>query len=540
VRILAFDVEDWFHILDNASTRTEKEWQAFPSRIHEATDRILKLLSDRQLAATFFCLGWVAERFPQIVKRIASLGHEVASHSHRHQLVYEQSPAELREDVVRSIAVLEDLTGHKVRAYRAPGFSATPENPWLFDVLHESGIEIDCSIFPARRAHGGFPGFPPEPTWIELNGARLKEFPMNTTRLLGRDLVFSGGGYFRLLPYPVIRRLVDQSPYLMTYFHPRDFDPDQPVLEDLGPLRRFKSYVGLRSAYRKLEALLDDTDFVDLATADRQVDWDRAPVVPLGRAASPPRTELLGIEFDRVGLDGAMARVAGACESRKPLQIVTVNLNFLTLVDEHPSFGEVINNAGLSVVDGRILLWATHLQGEPTPEQITGHDLFRECIQLASERNYGIFLLGGAPGVALDVAAKLVREHPGLRVTGTDGGRFAADGTAERQEELAAQIREFRPEILFVALGAPKQDTWIAAHQAELGVPVAVGVGCVFDVVSGRIPRAPHWMQVAGLESVFQLALAPGRYARRYLVNDPPTLARLSWDVLKKRFRSVP
>jgi N-acetylglucosaminyldiphosphoundecaprenol N-acetyl-beta-D-mannosaminyltransferase len=182
-------------------------------------------------------------------------------------------------------------------------------------------------------------------------------------------------------------------------------------------------------------------------------------------------------------------------------------------------------------------LWITRIQREPVTEQITGHDLFRECVALAAARKYGIFLLGGAPGVAHKVADQLVRDHPGLRVVGTHHGNFSPDGLAERQDELIAQIREFHPEFLFVALGAPKQDYWIAHHLEELQVPVAVGVGYVFDVVCGRIPRAPKWMQVTGLESVFQLFLAPGRYARRYLLDDPPTLAIICWDILRKRLK---
>ncbi len=254
---------------------------------------------------------------------------------------------------------------------------------------------------------------------------------------------------------------------------------------------------------------------------------------------SHARTKILGIQLDCIDLRQVVKRISDTCETRKPLQIVTVNLNFITLARRYPLYGEVINNAGLSVVDGRILLWVTRLQREPVNEQITGHDLFRECVVLAAERNYGIFLLGGAPGVARDVADQLKKEYPGLRVTGTHHGMFTTDGQTEKQGDLIAQIHDFRPEFLFVALGAPKQDNWIARHLEELQVPVAVGVGCVFDVVSGRIPRAPRWMQVAGLESVFQLFLEPGRYARRYLLDDPPTLARICWDIIRKRLQGT-
>ncbi len=285
MNILTFDIEDWFHLLDHDSTKTESKWESFPARVEENTDRILELLTRHRLSATFFCLGWIAERHPRVVKRIDALGYEVATHSYAHQLAYEQSPKAFRDDLVRSIGALEDLTGKKVRAYRAPGFSATELTPWLFETLCELGIEIDCSVFPAERAHGGFSGFEARPAWIEINGTRLKEFPMNTARILSRELVFSGGGYFRLFPYSMIDRLMRRSDYVMTYFHPRDFDPDQPMIEDLPLTRKLKSYCGLSRALGKLERLIDDHEFVDLRTAESQVAWESAPVIDLGVAA---------------------------------------------------------------------------------------------------------------------------------------------------------------------------------------------------------------------------------------------------------------
>ena len=252
------------------------------------------------------------------------------------------------------------------------------------------------------------------------------------------------------------------------------------------------------------------------------------------------RVRILDTWLDRVDLREAMARIGEACETKTPLQIVTVNLNFLTIGRRIPAFGEALNSAGLSVVDGRILQWATWLLGEPAPEQITGHDLFRESIKLAAERDYGIFLLGGAPGVASSVAEKLESEHPGLRARGTSHGRFAADGHAERQDELEEQILEFKPDLLFVALGAPKQDLWIANHCAKLNVPVAVGVGCVLDVAAGTMRRVPEWVQKCGLESPVQMLFSPRRYTKRYLIDDPPTLLRMAWYILRRRLLRRP
>ncbi len=283
LRILTFDIEDWFHILDHAETKGESQWSNFESRIKLNVDRILELLERQNQQATFFCLGWVAEHHGDVIRAIVEAGHEVACHSHLHQLVYEQSPSEFAEDLHRSISALEHATGQKIRAYRAPGFSIKPECRWAFEKLVEAGIETDCSIFPASRAHGGFPDFgTARPCLVDTPSGSLKEFPINTAHVFGQRFVFSGGGYFRLIPYGWIKRLTAASSYTMTYFHPRDFDPDQPVLPSLGPVRRFKSYVGLRTAQTKLERWMDQQNFIDLATATERVDWSKVDRLPMG------------------------------------------------------------------------------------------------------------------------------------------------------------------------------------------------------------------------------------------------------------------
>jgi polysaccharide deacetylase family protein (PEP-CTERM system associated) len=277
MNILTFDIEDWFHILDNDSTRSIASWANYEVRIHRNADLILGLLEAKKQRATFFCLGWIAEKYPDVIRRIHAAGHEIGSHSFAHQLVYEQTPQDYKSDFLRAIHVLEDVTGERIRAYRAPGFSLRDQDKWVFDILLEYGIEIDCSIFPAPRAHGGFENFgAAEPVWIDRNGASLKEFPINVAKIFGQNLVFSGGGYFRLLPYGMLKRLMDRSSYVMTYFHPRDFDAEQPLIRGLTLYRKFKSYYGLKGAYRKLERLLNEFAFVDLATADEQTDWTQA------------------------------------------------------------------------------------------------------------------------------------------------------------------------------------------------------------------------------------------------------------------------
>lgn len=279
MNILTFDIEDWFHILDNDSTKTEQEWSRFPARIHENMDRIFSLLDELNQPATFFCLGWVAQKYPEVLRAIDERGHEIGTHSHMHQLVFEQTPQQFREDLETSIKAIEDAVGKRVKAYRAPGFSVTKEVFWVYDILPELGIEVDCSVFPAPRAHGGVPHIQTRtPFYIERNGVRIKEFPMTFHKVGGFRSVFSGGGYFRLLPYSVINNLTGRSDYMMTYFHPRDFDADQPMIEGLSKVRQFKSYYGLKEAFPKLSRLVKAHDFVDLRTADAAVDWDSVPV----------------------------------------------------------------------------------------------------------------------------------------------------------------------------------------------------------------------------------------------------------------------
>lgn len=171
MKILTFDIEEWFHILDNDSTRTVKEWSNYESRIHSNMNRIFDLLDKSNQKATFFVVGWIAEMYPEVVKKIDNYGHEIGSHTHMHQLMHEQNKGELQEDLRKSILILESITGKKVKSFRAPGFSITEKNKWVFEILAENGITHDSSVFPAGRAHGGFPSYPvARPSVIDFNG----------------------------------------------------------------------------------------------------------------------------------------------------------------------------------------------------------------------------------------------------------------------------------------------------------------------------------------------------------------------------------
>lgn len=282
MNILTFDIEEWFHLLDNPSTKSEIHWNNFESRINIGMKSIFESIDMANVSATFFVVGWMAEKHPRIIQEISDRGYEIGSHTHLHQLVYEQDRQTFFRDVEKSIKTIEDCTGKKVSSFRAPGFSITEKNKWAFECLHDLGIRIDSSVFPASRAHGGLPSYAKaEPSILKYNGIQLKEFPINTHTILGKPFIFSGGGYFRLLPYELIKSFTKKSDYVMSYFHPRDFDYKQPIVPGLSLSRRFKSYVGLRTCKSKLDKWLLDFDFVDFNKADQLINWDHVPLIKL-------------------------------------------------------------------------------------------------------------------------------------------------------------------------------------------------------------------------------------------------------------------
>ncbi|MCM1140543.1 MAG: polysaccharide deacetylase family protein [Roseburia sp.] len=282
MNILTFDVEEWFHLLDNSSTRSEKEWVNYEVRIHENMDRIFRILEDTNTRATFFVIGWIAKTYPEIVRKIAEK-YDVGSHTMSHQLVWQQSPEEFRRDTESSIKLLEDITGKKVKYFRAPGFSIRKSEAWAFETLSELGIEVDCSVFPSHHAHGGIPQFGHAVPKIICHGdTQIKELPIGAKEIKGHHIIFSGGGYFRLLPYWMIKRFSKESKeYLLSYIHPRDLDPGQPMIAGLPLERRFKSYVGLKGAESKFRKWLTDFNFIDIHEANSLIDWGNVPKIKL-------------------------------------------------------------------------------------------------------------------------------------------------------------------------------------------------------------------------------------------------------------------
>lgn len=263
MKFLTFDIEDWFHILDNPDTKFPEQWVKFPKRVHIGLDIILELCEKHNIKGTFFCLGWIAEMYPAEILKIHQAGHDVGTHGYAHQLVYEQTKNQFREDLVKSITILQQITGSKVEAYRAPGFSITKDCLWAFDVLAECGIKYDSSVFPASRAHGGLKQITEfKPYELKtLKGNTLVEFPISANVVLNKPVIFGGGGYFRLLPLHLLRKWFMQSEYVMTYFHPRDFDQNQPNIPGLNSIRKFKAYFGINRTRQKLDAIITSNLF---------------------------------------------------------------------------------------------------------------------------------------------------------------------------------------------------------------------------------------------------------------------------------------
>ena len=282
MNILTFDIEEWFHLLDFDATRTEAEWGKYEVRIYDNVERLFRILEETDTKATFFIIGWVAKTYPDLIRKIAEK-YQIGSHTMTHQLVWQQSREAFREDVSASIKLLEDITGKKVECFRAPGFSIRESEAWAYEILSDLGIKYDSSVFPAPASHGGMPSFGAAvPSIVEVGGVKMKEFPIPFHSVAGKHIVFNGGGYFRLMPYWIIRNWSKQcGDYCLSYIHPRDLDAGQPMLEGLPATRKFKSYVGLKGAEKKLRKYLTDFRFTDIETATGLVDWEKVPVVKL-------------------------------------------------------------------------------------------------------------------------------------------------------------------------------------------------------------------------------------------------------------------
>ncbi len=291
MNLLTFDIEEWF-IEQRHNGRIEKY-----AEFDRYLDLILNILDERQLKATFFCVGEMGSLFPEVIRKIQKRDHEVGCHSNIHTWLNKMTEVECREDTHRAVDSLEQCIGEKVKSYRAPAFSIGESNKWAFEILAENGIERDASIFPAARDFGGFPRFGQKtPCIVEYNGVRLKEFPVCTTVVLGKDMAYSGGGYFRFFPLGFIQKEIKKSSYSMCYFHIGDLVQEshgvmskaayesyfkEPGTVKARYVRYLKSNLGKKRAFPKMMKLIDSIDFINVKQADKVIDWDATTVVKI-------------------------------------------------------------------------------------------------------------------------------------------------------------------------------------------------------------------------------------------------------------------
>lgn len=286
MNLLTFDIEEWYLY------RKEKHVE-----LDYYLDAILDKLDARQIKATFFCVGRMGELFPEVIRKIQKRGQEIGCHSNIHTWLNKMTEAECREDTRCAVDSLEQCIGEKVISYRAPAFSIGENNKWAFEILAENGIERDASIFPAARDFGGFKDFgQKEPCFVEYDGIKIKEFPVCTTQVLGKEMAYSGGGYFRFFPLAFVKKEIKKAPYSMCYFHIGDLIPEtsgvmskeayEAYFKEPGTLkaryaRYLKSNLGKKNAFEKMMKLIDTIDFINLQQAEEFLDWEAAPVVTL-------------------------------------------------------------------------------------------------------------------------------------------------------------------------------------------------------------------------------------------------------------------
>ena len=265
---LTIDVEDWFHILGFKGELDISQWDKLESRVYINTRKILQILSEYDVHATFFILGWVAEKYPELIREIAKHGHEIGSHGYSHQLIYSMTQEQFRQDVQKSIELIILCIGNPPVGYRAPGFSITSNTLWALNILADLGFKFDSSIFPAKRSHGGiYNANITHYVHRAPSGNTIIEFPISVYRLFNIRFCFSGGGYLRILPVSFVahcyRRIQQDNRPLLFYLHPREIDPTHPRMS-MKLYKRFKSYTNLSKTESKLRWLLRNFQFAPM------------------------------------------------------------------------------------------------------------------------------------------------------------------------------------------------------------------------------------------------------------------------------------
>ncbi len=265
--ILTVDVEEYFQVENFKNIVKTSDWDRYESRVAQSTERVLRLLKEAGAKATFFILGWIAERHADLVRKICQAGHEIASHGYGHELIYNQTPDDFREDIRKAKLILEDIAKQTVLGYRAPSYSITKRSMWALEILLEEGFKYDSSIFPIRHDRGGLPEAQRYPYRIYNHRDYMWEFPLSTRNMGHQNIPFSGGGYFRLLPYRFvkksIRKINDEGHPAIIYIHPWELDEKQPRI-NAGTLNTFRHYVNIRQTENKLRQLLNDFKFTSI------------------------------------------------------------------------------------------------------------------------------------------------------------------------------------------------------------------------------------------------------------------------------------
>ncbi len=268
---MTVDVEDYFHVAAFENAIDPSDWPNYETRVENNTETLLNLFEKKNLTATFFILGWVAERYPNLVKFIADSGHEIASHGYSHQIIYKQTQEVFKEEAIKSKQLLEDIIQKPVTGYRAASYSITPKSLWALDILADAGYEWDSSIFPIHHDKYGIPTSPTTPYYIKTsNGKLIKELPLTTAKFMGFKLPAAGGGYFRLFPYWLSRTLLKNASKnnpAIFYLHPWEVDPEQPRVEGASLLSRFRHYNNLEKCMHRLDNLTNDFQFTYVSDA---------------------------------------------------------------------------------------------------------------------------------------------------------------------------------------------------------------------------------------------------------------------------------
>lgn len=292
MNIISFDIEEWFIEKYFHGARTSRY-----NTFMELLDKVLEKLKNTNTQGTFFCVGAMAREFPEVILKIDNAGHEIGCHSDQHTWLNKMSMEEVQEDTHRSVDSLCQCIGKDVISYRAPAFTIGKKNPWTLEILYNNGIRRDSSIFPVERDFGGFSEFETaEPTIVSYNGCNLKEFPISLTSLLGKEMVYSGGGYFRFFPYGFIKQRMQKSDYAISYFHLNDLLPEkiefksqeeyEAYFKEKGTIlnrwkRYFKTNFGKSGALNKMNKLIENMEYVSLDEADKMIDWGKVKSIDL-------------------------------------------------------------------------------------------------------------------------------------------------------------------------------------------------------------------------------------------------------------------